>query len=261
MAYLKAERGAEILLCIKMHRPCAERWSVVARWRAGGLFLSWARTGCCLSFFCYTIMNCLLWKLCIKPVILWAAPSNLSAFHLHLDPWLICSCIHKREMQVWRITHGHALDSRRHIPSGYTTLPVPCHTPLAVWVPDVSLAPGRPGDSQEVCLSEFAFFRQKYWLGKARSRNLGERRAVGKGERRLSQRKAANGACDQSHWQRGPWRRPCSSQSVALLPAEPDRDTSVIYGTLSCPLGPFTALCMEFFSGSLSLCVQTMVTS
>ena len=92
MAYLKAEWGAEILLCIKMHRLCAEKWSVMARCRAGGLFLSWARTGCCLSFFCYTIMNCLLWKLCIKPVILWAAPSNLSAFHFHLDPWLICSC-------------------------------------------------------------------------------------------------------------------------------------------------------------------------
>lgn len=130
-------------------------------------------------------------------------------------------------MQVWRIAHGHALGSQSHIPSGYTTLPVPCHTPLAAWVPDVSLAPGRPGDSQEVCLSEFAFFRQKYWLGKARSRNLGERRAVGKGERRLSQRKAANGVCDQSHWQRGPWHRPCSSQSIAILPAEPHRDTPV----------------------------------
>ena len=46
-------------------------------------------------------------------------------------------------------------------------------------------------------------------------------------EKRLSQRKAANGVCDQSHWQRGPWHRPCSSQSIALLPAEPDRDTPV----------------------------------
>lgn len=65
------------------------------------------------------------------------------------------------------------------------------------------MAPGRPGDIKEVCLSGFTLFRQKYLLGRTKGRLLEKREKEKlKGnrseDRRLSNRNAADSACGPS---------------------------------------------------------------